>query len=116
MLYCSIATATEYAYVTNFDGNTVSVINTQTYERSTVGVGNSPYGVAITPDGYHAYVTNSGAGTVSVINTQTYAVDHTVAVGSRPLGVAITQLPLTSNKFIEAIQTYSNIFLQKGLR
>ena len=37
-----------------------------------------------------AYITNSGSNTVSVIDTATNTVVATVAVGSQPLGVAVT--------------------------
>ena len=58
--------------------------------KTTVTVGSSPYGVAITPDGNYAYVTNHGSGTVSVIQISTNKVTSTVTVGSSPYGVAIT--------------------------
>lgn len=55
------------AYVTY--GDSVSVINTGTNTvTATVGVGASPIGVAITPDGTRAYVANNGS--VSVIDTK----------------------------------------------
>ncbi len=54
------------AYVANFNGGTVSVIDTAT---NTV-----PFGVAVTPDGKHAYCANRNDGTVSVINTLTNTV------------------------------------------
>ncbi len=54
-----------FAYVTNRDSGTVSVIATATNTVvATVGVGTLPFGVAITPDGAFAYVTNEGSGTV----------------------------------------------------
>ena len=57
------------AYVTTIFDN-VSVIDTATNTLSTtIGVGNSPLGVAVTPDGTKAYVTNYDDATVSVINT-----------------------------------------------
>jgi len=80
-----------YAYVTNINSNTVSVINTATNAiAATVNVGGNPYGVAVTPNGAYAYVVNTGGGTVSVINTATNTVKATVNVGSRPFRVAIT--------------------------
>ena len=55
------------AYVTDIKGTAVSVINTSTNTLSTtIPVGNSPLGVAITPDGTYAYV-GIVFGTVSVI-------------------------------------------------
>ncbi len=57
---------------------------------ATVGVGNFPIGVAITPDGAFAYVTNLLTGTVSVIETASNTLVATVRVALDPVGVAIT--------------------------
>src|SRR6266446_4345474 len=80
------------AYITNFHGNTVSVIATAT--NTVVGlpipVGTLPLGVAVTPDGSTVYVANFGAGTVSVIATATNTVTATIPVGTIPTGVAVT--------------------------
>ena len=56
----------------------------------TIGVGDSPIGVAVSPDGTRAYVTNDGDGTVSVIDTSTNTVIDTIPVGSNPRGVAVS--------------------------
>ncbi len=77
-------------FVTNFSQNTVSVIDTLTNKViDTITVGQSPWGVAITPDGKRAYVASS-SGTISVIDTGTNDVIHTIAESDGPLGVAIT--------------------------
>ena len=56
------------AYITNSGSNTVSVIDTATNTVvSTIPVGISPGGVAVTPDGSKVYVTNFLSNTVSVI-------------------------------------------------
>ena len=61
--------ATHTAYVTNYVGDTVSVIDAATSAvTATIGVGSGPYGVAVDPATHAAYVTNFGAGTVSVIS------------------------------------------------
>ena len=79
------------AYVTDIKGTAVSVINTSTNTLSTtITVGTSPFGVAMTPDGTKAYVTNYIDDTVSVINTATGLVSATITVGNDPAGVAIT--------------------------
>ncbi len=51
---------------------------------ATVGVGNAPVGVAITPDGAFAYVTNSGSFNLSVIRTSDNTVVATIAVQDAP--------------------------------
>jgi YVTN family beta-propeller protein len=82
---------TDYAYVANLLGNTVSVINTTNNTVvKTIPVGTSPWGVAVNQAGTLAYVTNHGSNNVSVINTSTNAVTGTIPVGNEPLGVAFT--------------------------
>lgn len=57
----------------------------------TINVGDSPTGVAFTPDGTRAYVTNYDASSVSVINTATDEVTgYPVSVGDGPSAVAVT--------------------------
>ncbi|MGB9941091.1 PKD domain-containing protein [Methanosarcina sp.] len=93
----SIAGAEPFAYITNINSNTVSVIDTATNTvTDTVNVGYGPQGVAVTPDGTKVYVTNPGNGyqypdsTVSVIDTATNTVTKTVSVGVHPIRVAVT--------------------------
>ena len=87
----TIASAQPFAYVANYDSDNVSVIDTATNTVvDTVGVGDEPRGIAITPDGSRAYVTNYGSDNVSVIDTATNTVMATVVVGSYPDGIAIT--------------------------
>jgi YVTN family beta-propeller protein len=82
----------------NDSSGTVSVIATATNTvGATVPVGNTPAGIAITPDGTRAYVVNCncfsgiGAGTVSVIDTVSNTVVGTpIPVGGEPEGVAVT--------------------------
>src|SRR2546422_84433 len=83
------------AYITNFNDNTVSVIDTDTNRvMATVPVGSFPNGVAGTPDGARVYVANQGDGTVSVIDTARIDTAsngvETVTVGGGPVGVAVT--------------------------
>src|SRR5208283_2082081 len=48
-----------YAYVTNYETGTVSVISTATNTvTANVTVGSNPVGVAVTPNGEYAYVTH----------------------------------------------------------
>jgi YVTN family beta-propeller protein len=87
----------DYAYVANFGGDSVSVINIGTHTvTETVPVGDGPWGVAAIHDRSEertkVYVTNYLDGTVTVIvhdgaeiNTQTIT-----GVGTGPIGIAGT--------------------------
>jgi YVTN family beta-propeller protein len=87
----SVTFAQTRGYVTNFDHNTVSVIDTATHAViATVTVGFEPTGIAVTPDGAFVYVVNGSAHTVSVISAATNTVVATVPVGTFPIGIAIT--------------------------
>ncbi|MFK8102571.1 MAG: beta-propeller fold lactonase family protein [Saprospiraceae bacterium] len=78
------------AYIANAGSNTVSVVDVASYSvTSTISVGASPVGVAVTPDETKAYISNSGAGTVSVINTASQSVTTTITVGNNPWGIAV---------------------------
>ncbi len=69
------AGAAPFAYITNYDDNTVSVIDTATNKvTSTVPVGLGPGGVAVAPDGKKVYVANNDSNSVSVIDTATNSV------------------------------------------
>ena len=77
-------------YVTNSFQDTVTVIDTLTNTViDTIIVGQSPLGIAITPDGTRAYVANH-SGSISIIDTSTNTVITTIADSDIPLGVAIT--------------------------
>jgi len=104
-----------YAYVVNHGTDDVSVINIYTNNIvSTISVGASPYGIAITPNGLYAYVTNEGSANVSVINTATNTVVNTITVGTSPTNVAITPNGLYAyvvnygSKNISVIDTATN--------
>ncbi|WP_406164502.1 protein kinase domain-containing protein [Streptomyces sp. NBC_00996] len=60
-------------------------------ELSSIQVGNSPAGVAVSPDGRRVYVTNFSSDSVSVIDTSTNrTVDNPIPVGDSPSGVAVS--------------------------
>src|SRR5215469_5467365 len=81
-------------YISNFDGNTVSVIDTATNtvtETITLPDGKGPNVVAVTPDGSRVYVNNdSDIGGVSVIATATNTVGSIPTVDGFSTGVAVT--------------------------
>src|ERR1019366_8618110 len=65
---------------------------------STIGVGSSPSGVAVSPVTGRIYVTNYDDGTVSVINGRTGTVTSTIGVGVDPEAVAVS--PQTGNIYV----------------
>jgi trimeric autotransporter adhesin len=79
------------AYVTNFDGDSVSVIDTvsDTVVGVPIPVGFRPSGIAVDLAANRAYVANSGDNTVSVIDIIFNTVVNTITVGSGPEGVAV---------------------------
>ena len=80
-----------YAYIANSGDNTVSVIDTATNNvTAIIPVGNSPRGVAVTPDGKKVYVTNFFDDTISVIDAAKNKVTATIPVGDAPHGVSIS--------------------------
>jgi YVTN family beta-propeller protein len=59
-----------YAYITNADSNSVSVVNLATNTvTETLTVGAGPYGVAVTPSGAYVYISNDVSNTVWAIST-----------------------------------------------
>jgi YVTN family beta-propeller protein len=85
------ADAAPFAYVTNSNSNNVSVIDPATQRVvATVDVGQTPLGIAISPDGSHIYVANNFGNSISVIDTSRNAVVATIQGVMRPIGVAVT--------------------------
>jgi YVTN family beta-propeller protein len=120
LMSMSITCAEPYAYITNYNSNTVSVIDTATNTvTATVPVGLQPYGVGINPTGTKVYVANSGEitsggdHTVSVIDTSSNTVTTTVEVGNYPRGVAVnpdgTKVYVTCEDEVDIIDTATNI-------
>jgi YVTN family beta-propeller protein len=84
----------EYAYVTNGDSNTVTVLDVVDVrvERE-LAVGQRPVAVAVSPTRNEVYVVNSGAadgqGTVSVINAENNTVAGAIYVHRLPVSIEI---------------------------
>ena len=82
---------TSYAYITNQNTHTVTVVNTATNTiLNTITVGYNPVGTCVSPDGNTVYIANRASNTVSFINTATNTVSATVVVGDSPWGVAVS--------------------------
>ena len=84
------AGAAPFAYVTNADDTTVSVIDTAIDAVvATVPVPGGPYAVAVNGTGTRVYITHPFGNLVSVLDAVTNTVAATIAVGERPFGLAI---------------------------
>ncbi|MEN6551620.1 MAG: hypothetical protein ABFC34_01900, partial [Methanobacterium sp.] len=70
LMLVSIAGASPFAYITNADSNSISVIDTTTNKvTATISVGSNPMGVVINPNGTKVYVGNAHSNDVSIIDT-----------------------------------------------
>ena len=100
LLTASGAGADPFAYISNLNGNSVTVIDgTTVLTPSTmpIGVGAQPFGVAMKPDGSRAYVANSNmfdtaVPSVSVIDTASLSevTRITAGIDGQPTGVAVS--------------------------
>lgn len=81
-----------YAYITNQQDGTVSIINTITNKViSTINVGQRPTGTAISPDGEKVYITNQFNNSISVISTLTNKVISNISLkNGAPTGIAVS--------------------------
>jgi len=59
--------------------------------QSNITTGADAHAIAFNNAGSKAYVTNQGAGNISVIDVATHTVSQTIAVGTKPNGIAIKQ-------------------------
>lgn len=105
-------------YVANEGSNSVSVIDSSTNGIiTTIPVGNSPRGVALSPDGNKLYVSNYNDWTVSVVDATNYIITHTVFVGNFPGGLIAspdgTRLYVSNNgqQSVSVINTSNNTVL-----
>ncbi|MBL4657199.1 MAG: beta-propeller fold lactonase family protein, partial [Flavobacteriales bacterium] len=82
----------DFAYITNYFDNTVSVLdlNTNTIVGAPIPVGFNPWRTTIKPDGSEVYVSNRFSNTISVIRTSDNTVVATIFVGSQPTELAFT--------------------------
>ena len=79
------------AYITNQNSNDVTVIDVaQDTVITTIPVGQSPFGLAVNPNGTLVYVVDEASNDVDVISTSTNTVIDTIEVGNDPECLAIT--------------------------
>lgn len=80
----------EFAYVTNGQSNTVSVLDLVYLRQDrTLQVGNQPTGVAANPKRNEVYVVNTLSGSISVIDTGSNAVVATIPVHRLPYFIEV---------------------------
>jgi len=75
-----------FAYVTNIESNSVSVIDlTKNKVIKIIPCGLGTESIAITPDGSEVWVTNIKDNSITIINTSTYKITDTLITGNEPL-------------------------------
>jgi len=88
LLWSGISLAAPFAYITNLDANSVSVIDIASNTVvATIPVGSQPAGVAVNSTGARVYIANLDS--VSVIDGASKSVIATVPVGVALFGVAV---------------------------
>ncbi|MDD3887904.1 MAG: choice-of-anchor D domain-containing protein [Patescibacteria group bacterium] len=87
-IFPSYVLARPYAYVTNADDDSVSVIDTATRNViKTISVGNFPLGVAVSPDRTKVYVGNYNGNSVSIIDVASLTVTKTISFSGDVYGI-----------------------------
>jgi YVTN family beta-propeller protein len=83
--------AQQFAYVTNSQSDSVSVIDTTTHTvvATIAGIGR-PIGVAVTPNGSRVYVTDTENYFVTVIDAATNTAFASIAVGPLPWALVVS--------------------------
>jgi len=79
-----------FAYVANFSNGEVDVIDTTTYQVTSIPTAAGSRRLCISPAGDRVYVTNNKADSVSAIDTATQQLIATIPAGGGPEGIGIT--------------------------
>jgi len=100
-VYAEFNVATNQLVVSNYDGGTISVIDTSEDEYGndsstfgtmyTIPVGNNPASVTVLYDGSRAYTANQTDQTVSIVNLSSHTLEKTLSVTGHPRTVVSTQ-------------------------
>ena len=109
-VYAEYNAATQQLVVSNYDGNTINIIDVSLDEYGndsatfgttyTINVGNNPASVTVLNDGSRAYVANQTDGTVSIVNLASHAIETTLAVTGHPRTVVSTQNSLYGKVYV----------------
>jgi YVTN family beta-propeller protein len=112
----------QFGYVVNDGSSSVTKVDETTgaTSGSPIGVGTSPFSIAITPDGSTAIVTNFGSNSVSVINLANKQVTPLNTGFNQPFGVAIapggTTAFIVTMVFCASINMGAEFFAYRRLR
>ena len=100
-VYAEYSAPTSQLVVSNYDGNTISVIDVSLDEFGndsstfgttfTIPVGRNPASVTVLSDATRAYTANQSDGTVTIVNLSSYTVEKTLPVIGHPRTVVSTQ-------------------------
>jgi YVTN family beta-propeller protein len=111
-VYAEYNTATGQLVVSNYDGNTVNVIDVSldiygndspTFGTTfTIPVGTNPASVTVLNDGSRAYTANQADGTVSVVDIKSHSLVKTLPVNGHPRTVVSTQNSLYGKVYAAA--------------
>ncbi len=103
---------TNKIYVSNYGGNSVSVINGVTDTKiKDITVGTNPYGVGVNPNTNKIYVANFSDDKVTVINGATDTKIKDITVGTNPYGVGVNP---NTNKIYVANQGSGTVSVING--
>jgi YVTN family beta-propeller protein len=100
-VYAEFNSVTNQLVVSNYDGGTISVIDTSLDEYGndspsfgtmfTIPVGNNPASVTVLYDGSRAYTANQTDQSVSIVNLSSHTLEKTLPVTGHPRTVVSTQ-------------------------
>ena len=126
-VYAEYNAATQQLVVSNYDGNTISVIDVSldqfgndspTFGTTyTIPVGKNPASLTVLVDGSRAYTANQADGTVTVVNLSSHTVEKTLTVVGNPRTVVSIQnsqygkvyVGSPNSPYLTVIQTVSDL-------
>jgi len=109
-VYAEYNTITQQLVVSNYDGNTVNIIDVSLDEYGndsstfgttyTVPVGNNPASVTVLADGSRAYVANQTDSTVSIVDIASHSIETVLPVTGNPRTVVSTENSLYGKVYV----------------
>ena len=109
-VYGEYIPATQQLVVSNYDGNTITVIDVSLDEYGndsptfgttfTIPVGTNPSSVTALADGSRAYTSNQTDGTVTIVNLLSHTVEKTLTVVGHPRTVVSTSNSLFGKVYV----------------